>query len=726
MQRLILAIHNHQPVGNFDHVLKDAYDRCYRPFLDLCGAHPGVKLALHYSGPLLEWIEAHAPTFLVDVRALVARGQVEILGGGFYEPMLAVLPDGDARGQILRMQDFCEAHFGARPTGMWLAERVWDPDLPRVISPTGTRYTLLDDAHFFAAGVQKGQLSGYYVTEKAGETLSIFPIDQQLRYAIPWKTIPDLERHLRDLEGTRGDDAQPLTYGDDGEKFGLWPRTWDWVFGPQGKGGWLRDFFRFLEDRTDLVTTVLPRDTLARTPPNDRIYLPTASYEEMGEWSLPTKSIRSFTELRERLKHDGVYERYQPFVRGGIWQGFFTKYPESNYLHKRVLHVSARLRSAEARLKSPQAEALLTEAKEHLYRSECNCAYWHGLFGGLYLNNLRHAVAEALLRAERLVDQAERGDRPFLAIATYDLDADLSSEVVVRSDRLSVVVSPREGGSLLELADLTRAFLLSDVLTRREEGYHDKLRAIEAAGDGDHTSSTPTNAHDLVQSKEKNLTRFLVFDRDRRTSFRDRLYAPDAKLETLTSGESGDLGTFATAHYRLTAPSDDLDAAAYELTLSADGELRLLEGIRPLRVQKRYAFARGESGFDVRYRLENIGPHPLKSIFAPELNLTLLTGDAADRLLELPEGRSERLGFRGELANLTGFGLFDGWAKLRLALRATIPFNLWTYPVEAVSQSEAGFERNYQGSCFLLCTPLELAPGATAELAFHLELEHPA
>src|SRR5580704_10248915 len=160
MQRLVLALHNHQPVGNFGHVFQAAYDACYRPVVDLAAEFPAVKLALHYTGPLLEWLARERPTFLADVRALADRGQVEILGGGFYEPMLAVLSDEDAAGQILHMQAFCKQHFGVTPTGMWLAERVWDPDLPRVIAPTGMRYTFLDDTHFFAAGLTRGRLSG--------------------------------------------------------------------------------------------------------------------------------------------------------------------------------------------------------------------------------------------------------------------------------------------------------------------------------------------------------------------------------------------------------------------------------------------------------------------------------------------------------------------------------------------------------------------------------------
>ncbi len=716
MQRLVLALHNHQPVGNFGHVFQAAYDSCYRPVLDLAAEFPAVKLALHYTGPLLEWLEQEQPSFLDDVKNLVDRGQVEILGGGFHEPMLAVLSDEDAAGQILRMQAFCQAHFGVTPAGMWLAERVWDPDLPRVIAPTGTRYTFLDDAHFFAAGVAQGQLRGHYVTEKAGRPLAIFPIDQQLRYLIPWKPVQDFERTFEAFErasiANGGDDPGCLTYGDDGEKFGLWPGTQEWVF----QKHWLRDFFRLLSDRGDLIRTLLPGNALAETPANGRIYLPTASYEEMGVWALPTAAIQPYEDLKQRLKSEGSYERFQPFVRAGIWQGFFAKYPESHHLHMRVVQASARLRRLQTTLTRPKVAAMLRDAEDQIYRSECNCAYWHGVFGGLYLNHLRHALSEALLKAERLLDVAERGEGPFLSAVSEDLDADLEPEVTVRSEKLVVIASPRLGGSLIEISDLARGFLLTDVLSRREEGYHEKLRHL----DGKPMSSSG----DPPLAKEANLARFLVFDDYRRTSFLDRFHEPGFKLEDLHAGQDGDAGSFARSRYAASEPLPAGNAPALGVALTAEGQVRLGNATHRLRIQKRYGFSRGRAGFEVSYRISHEGSSPLKAFFAPELNLTLLAGDAEDRVLELSDDRRERLTFRGEVPQLRALGLRDGWSKLRVKLTAGQPFDLWTYPVETVSQSEGGFERTYQGTCLLLRSPIELAPGASLDLSYGVDLEH--
>ncbi len=134
---LLLGIHNHQPVGNFEQVFRQGFDQCYRPFLDVLERHPHIRLSLHYTGPLLDWFAKEEPLFLERLRSLIATGQVEMLGGGLYEPILSVIPDRDAVGQVNGLSQRLEDLLGVRPQGLWLAERVWDGGLPKKLAPTG-------------------------------------------------------------------------------------------------------------------------------------------------------------------------------------------------------------------------------------------------------------------------------------------------------------------------------------------------------------------------------------------------------------------------------------------------------------------------------------------------------------------------------------------------------------------------------------------------------------
>ena len=110
-----LVIHNHQPVGNFGWVFAEVFDLAYAPLVNALERYPSVRVSLHYSGPLLEGLRAERPIFVERLRDLVTSGQVEILGGGWAEPVLAALAERDRVGQLTRMGDELEAVFGRRP-----------------------------------------------------------------------------------------------------------------------------------------------------------------------------------------------------------------------------------------------------------------------------------------------------------------------------------------------------------------------------------------------------------------------------------------------------------------------------------------------------------------------------------------------------------------------------------------------------------------------------------
>lgn len=701
---LVLAIHDHQPVGNFPHVFREAYESCYRRFLDLAGKHERVKLALHYTGPLLEWLEENAPGFLDDLKALVARGQVELLGGGFYEPMLATLTDSDAWGQLAMMAEYAAERLGARPTGMWLAERVWEPDLPRIITQAGYRYTFLDDAHFLASGLARPAVHGHFVTEKAGAPLAIFPIDQGLRYRIPFAPVEEV------LEYFSGRAGQTLTYGDDGEKFGLWPGTREWCW----EKGWLERFFEALSTSEEIVQTALPSEVLARDRPQGRVYLPTASYAEMQEWALPPEAARRYRDFVHELEALGRLEEVRPFVRGGIWQSFLAKYPESNQLHKKMLHVSRKLAEAEA-LEGVDVNAL-ARARRELFRGQCNCAYWHGVFGGLYLNALRHATYSALLEAESIIDETVQGSGDFISYEEADLDCDLADEALIANAHVWTQIVPAVGGGVAELDIRARSFNLLDVLSRRREAFHDRLAEAsrpESAGEG------PRTVRDGVRVKEPGLDKVVVDDAHRRLSFLDRFQAPGLGFEALVRGDEGERGDFSQGVYTLmdggVDESGDYSARA---VLRREGRVNGQKVV----VQKTYRVPIDQGRLEVEIVVENVSADRLEAVFATELNVTLLAGDAPDRYIELAGGRRHRPSWRGTADALPGLTLVDAWAGFKAVLTSETPFELWCHPLETVSQSEAGFERTFQGSCLLLRAPLSLEPGVSARIAWRLEL----
>jgi len=587
---LLFAIHNHQPVGNFGHVFRSAFADCYAPLLETLAGHPNFRFALHFSGPLWEYMEKSERGSFDLVRELARRGQVELLGGGFYEPILSMIPETDRLGQVRMMNDFLAAHFGQPPRGLWLTERVWEPHLPKILAEAGITYTLLDEEHFRYAGV--GDLYTTYVTEEEGRSLRVFPIDKKLRYLIPFRPLADVDAYLGSIREAGG----TAILGDDGEKFGVWPGTHKRVY----DDGWLRDFLTFIEDKG--VRTMAFAEYMDAHPAAGRIYLPPASYEEMMEWVLePDDQV-----LYERLKAS-VPEEARRFLRGGLFRDFLRKYPEANRLHKRMLMVSEGLRES----------GETGEGLRHLYRAQCNDPYWHGVFGGLYLPHLRESAYHHLLEAEK------RTPDPGGWVAR-DYDCDGREELVFRDRTFGLIVKPTAGGTIVEIDHRPASRNISNVLTRRREAYHRGGGAPEA-GEG----ASGKSIHELGKSLPPEAAELLRYDRNPRVSLVDHFFPPDATEDGFRRIEFDEQGDFHDGPYAAAV-------AGPELRLERRGTVRVGSERVPVAVRKTIGSSAGS--LRVGIEVENLSDRPVGLIYGCEWNFMAFPFE-----LELEEGAGASL-----------------------------------------------------------------------------------
>jgi alpha-amylase len=689
---LCLGVHNHQPIGNFDYVLVEATERSYRPLLERLDARPEVRLSVHCTGSLLEWLRERAPRVFDLLGTMAARGQVELLTGGFYEPILAVLPDHDKLGQIERLTAFLKSHFGVRPRGIWLAERVWEPHLPRVLSEAGVEYVLVDDRHFALAGLDVDALGGYYLTDEQGQSVRVFPINQRLRYLIPFA---DVDATFAYLAGRRGR-VTAVTMVDDGEKFGVWPGTYAHVY----EDGWLDRFLdRLLA--TDWLELATLADVVERRPPSGRVYLPTASYREMGEWALPADAARALEAAREVIGRLDDGERLAGLLRGGFWRAFLVKYPEVADTYWKMLRVSRAIHAALARRPDDRH---LAQGQVALWRGQANDAYWHGVFGGCYLPHLRRAVKTSLLEAERSL--VEAGAAPAAAWAREDANGDGHAEVIVRTSALAVTLAPAAGGMLTELGYFPAGLDVADVLARRFEAYHDQVRARAAAG----APAAARTIHEAPAAKEAGLDALLTYDGLRRGSLVEGFFESGGDpLDPVTPW----------ARARAVLGAEGLDCTVRD---APDGAVVVLSRAptpeAPLALEKQVTIR--ASTVDVAYRLRSASDRRLTGRFGVQWNLALTAGNAPDRYLDLVARPA--LGSSGREPALSAVSLVDEWAGVEARLAWSPTTELAWGPVETVSVSEGGFERIYQGTALLLDWPVDLEPGAELALGVALTL----
>ncbi len=695
----ILGIHNHQPVGNFPHVFRDAYEKAYLPFLEVLEKHPSIPLSLHTSGPLWEWIEQEVPEYFDRIAKLVEKGQVEILSGAFYEPILPVIPDLDKLGQINMMTDYVQRRFKYEPKGMWLAERVWEPHLPQIISQAGIKYLPLDDYDFFNTGLRESDLLGYFTTEENGAKTAIFPINQRLRYIIPFQEPEDT---LKILEQFRSEDGDPLlVMADDGEKFGLWPGTHDSVY----KKGWLDRFFEMLESNADWIHCHTFSDYYENFPPIGRIYLPSSSYFEMGQWSLFPKAGAEFDKLVEEWKEEGTFEDLKPFIKGGFWRNFMARYEESYRMHKKMLLVSEKFHAV-------TDKEIPEEAKKNLWRGTCNCAYWHGVFGGLYLPHLRHAIYKSLITAEDAIDKVVHEDDDWIEIREEDVTGDGHNDIIVESPLLNLYLSPHSGGKLFQLEVRNKGYNLLNTLSRRPEAYHGKLQA--ATG---HTPEEGKSIHNQLLTKEDNLDKYLIYDPYPRHSLIDHILSWESSPEGFFQGKTMDEGNFINQPY--TYRIDKADGRAL-ISFQRQG----MVNNQIVELEKTIGLFAKEKAVAFHYTLTNTGDQEIALPFGIEWSFALRGGNSTQHHLTIPgtDIKKAVLTESGVVTKIREMMLTDEEEGIQIHFTFPEEVDVWRFPVETVSLSEAGFERIYQSTTFLFRWRVLIPAGIPWDRGFGLRV----
>lgn len=740
---LALGVHNHQPIGNWDWVIEDSYQHSYMPFIDVLERHPGVHVTIHYAGHLLAWLAVHHPEFVARIKAMVERGQVELITGGYYEPILASIPDADKIGQVSKLSQAIHQHTGVEPVGTWLTGRVWEPYLAKPLSEAGVQYTILDDAHFKAAGLSGTELFGYYQTEEQGHSLSLFPINQPLRAMIPFEAPEKVIDYL--AQNATQDGSRLAVMFDDGEKFGGWPNTYQAVY----VDGWLDRFFTLLEENKDWISSCTVDGYRRQQAPWGRIYVPTCSYAEMQVWALQPEQALAFDEAKSQLD-----PRYLPFLRGGDWRNFLIKYPEANNLHKKMLQVASRLEAATAQGPTPtmvgrlrtvfegatsklgktpagahakpagatakpanakaertatKAEAappkpadrakLVETARDALWRGQSNDPYWHGVFGGVYLNHLRAANYGALLQAEEALDRLRHGEAEFCELELTDFDRDGQAEALVSTREQNLYFTPGYGGALFEHDVKRRHVNLLSTLARRPEAYHQAIpRAIHAR---DVAHQGPAAIGERVITKEMGLERYLHYDWHRRHSLMDHFLHPDTRLETFYNMSYGEQGDFINQAYDCTTTETEEGVV---IRMARDGHVWIGPEFWPINVTKTITVPRTGVGFTCDYALTNGWDRPVQLWFGAELNLNMRTSNDTQRMFYSPSGRQIEPGSLAAHAqddSIAEIALRDEVQGLDIQLGWSQTGTLWRFPLETVSRSESGFERVYQSSVLL-------------------------
>jgi len=661
----IFGIHCHQPYANFYHVVDHAVSVSYAPFIEVALQNKEFKFVVHYSGWLLDYIRNHHMNLFKNLQKAASNGQIEFFTGGFYEPILTAIPSDDRRGQIELLSKYINNYFGQQPNGLWLTERVWDPSIISDLYETGIENIIIDDYHLIAAGFKENTIKGYFRTEQDGYPINLFPINKTLRYFTPFKGEDEVVAYINTL---KNDNHKFVSCFDDGEKFGLWPSTYEWVY----QKGWLKRFIDAIVDSNN-IEFIHYKDATKRFKAESIAYLPITSYIEMGEWALSPDIADEFDRLKMSLKNSDFRDNLDYLVKGTVWKNFLVKYSEADKLHKKTLDLSIRGK------KFKTDDQFLT----YLYQSQCNDSLWHGVFGGLYLPNLRNNAWTSLINAQKRFE--ELAGIKANTIEMRDINFDSYIEPYYIGKEFNALFSSKSNGQMITLEVKDTSFNLMNIIARRKEHYHSKFipideQSMDASGNSE-SANNSTSIHDENHYVDSKLLTYLKYDWYDKNSFIDH-FTYDFSLSNFQDLTFVEIGDF------VNQPSN-VSLKDSSITFNRSGGFYTHYGKTPVEMSKKYTIKDDVINFEFKVVAES----DFKCDYVNEINLHFADINRVT-INGLPIS---------EPNTITGkkFVITDPFIGKDIIIEYDSEVVLCFYTIHTLSQSESGIDLTVQGVSIL-------------------------
>jgi len=395
--KLILGSHAHVPSGAGESEFEYIYENKIRPFVSILYRYSHIQAVLHYSGVLLYWVERTHPEFFLLIEDMVTRRQVEILGGGFYEPMLPLIPPQDRIGQIELMTTYLRKHFGKRPLGCWIPAFAWEQHLATSLAACDMSYTFLSAQQFSQAGLYGEELYFPCISEDQGKLITVFPVSLNIAAALGENSSSQV---FIELINSIQDNGQAENI------IAVFPEKPASSAQEAPDTAWNR-FFEELSLSKDIVETVLPAKILRSVKIDKKASFPNSSSLYLDK----NYSPRRF--LIETSEANGIYSKM-----------IFT-----NVLINQLKGDKTRKQNA----------------REELWKAQDSHLFIPG--EGCTRHELRKAAYSSLLRAERL--SRERG-KFISSLIQHDFDLDGVKEYLFQDARINCYIQ-QKGAAIFEL-----------------------------------------------------------------------------------------------------------------------------------------------------------------------------------------------------------------------------------------------------------------------------------
>jgi hypothetical protein len=416
---LILGAYSQLSSGTPAPILERALAELYKPLLTYLYKHPDLKIHLYLPGAVMEWFEQNHPELNMLIADLCKKDQLEMVTGGFQQPVLHILPAKDRSVQIEETTTFIRKRYGKRSRTIWFYDQIWNPAFISTMGLCAVDRLIispLERLHDSVVAVEP------FVMQDMGKTIEVFPSQVQISKLIAElgmgkMTYKDFSERLAQINTTQSSGFETVMINLDQllEACAVNPA----LPPPLDMFAQVFEHFRKRGDSTRLLTSI----------------------------PLGGLSIRGYLAA-------GWYGQDSSVVDISTFNQVFTKYEELNYLYGRTLYLMELS-------KSHRKNRDVKKRVEQLLQKSVNGApYILDSSGGCYRSSYRKNAYKYLNDAETLLAKQEDVMYP----REIDLDFDGHLEYVLSGKNISVVLDSK-GGTLSSINYLPTGWNYADTFT---------------------------------------------------------------------------------------------------------------------------------------------------------------------------------------------------------------------------------------------------------------------
>lgn len=409
---------------------KAVYENFYKPLISFLYANPEFYFSFYFTGPEFDYIKEKNPELIEVLKKLVNRKQVEILGGGYYNPVFPLLFPMDRTGQVELLSSTIRKSIGKRPRGVYLCASAWDPSLVTSFESCGMDYVELDSSL-----IQKDRnIYRPIVMADRGKCIKIMPVQSEFNpkeNEAPEAYIQRLKKSVEKIAKTdQNITDEPYCASIILNKNSILPVL---------KEKWMETFLTLVKEKySDFLQLALPGAVIKMSTSFIQSYIHAGISADIAKWA---KAAYQQVELKDESVN--IYD-------------FMQTYKRSQALYNRMIFVSLLVNQCKG------DKMRKKNAREYLWEAQTGNAYVCKSSGILVSSEERQNAYRKLTDAEKLVRECEEFKE---SVSSFDYNGDGLFEYVCRMDKFNACIN-RKGGSIFELNIMKKSGNYADNMSR--------------------------------------------------------------------------------------------------------------------------------------------------------------------------------------------------------------------------------------------------------------------